>query len=78
MAVPQSRQGAGYLGVRYAAFATNATPRKGQPFAVRGMALDGSLSLAQVDRRHELLRDLDSTFQEMASDSQLVEGLDSF
>ena len=78
VAVPQSRQGAGYLGVRYAAFATNATPRKGQPFAVRGMALDGSLSLAQVDRRHELLRDLDSTFQEMASDSQLVEGLDSF
>ena len=78
VAVPQSRQGAGYLGVRYAAFATNATPRKGQPFAVRGMALDGSLSLAQVDRRHALLRDLDSTFQEMASDSQLVEGLDSF
>ena len=78
VAVPQSRQGAGYLGVRYAAFATNATPRQGQPFAVRGMALDGSLSLAQVDRRHELLRDLDSTFQEIASDSQLVEGLDSF
>ena len=78
VAVPQSRHGAGYLGVRYAAFATNATPQKGKPFTVRGMALDGSLSLAQVDRRHTLLSDLDSTFREMASDSQLVEGLDAF
>jgi uncharacterized protein (DUF1501 family) len=78
VAVPQSRHGAGYLGVRYAAFATNATPKPGRPFAVRGMSLDGSLSLAQVDRRHELLHDLDSTFREVASDSQLVEGLDAF
>jgi len=78
VAVPQSRHGAGYLGVRYAAFATNATPKQGRPFAVRGMSLDGSLSLAQVDRRHELLHDLDSTFREVASDSQLVEGLDAF
>jgi len=78
VAVPQSKHGGGYLGVRYAAFATNATPRKGQPFTVRGMALDGSLSLAQVDRRHALLHDLDSTFADMASDSQLMEGLDSF
>jgi uncharacterized protein (DUF1501 family) len=78
VAVPQSRHGAGYLGVRYAAFATNATPKQGRPFAVRGMSLDGTLSLAQVDRRHELLHDLDSTFREVASDSQLVEGLDAF
>jgi len=78
VAVPTSRHGAGYLGVRYAPFATNATPRQGRPFAVRGMALDGTLSLARVDRRHELLRDLDGTFREVASDSQLVEGLDAF
>jgi hypothetical protein len=78
VAVPQSRHGAGYLGVRYAAFATAATPAAGQPFAVRGMALDGTLSVARVDRRHELLRDLDTRFREVASDSQLVEGLDAF
>ncbi len=78
VAVPTSRHGAGYLGVRYAAFATNATPKQGRPFAVRGMSLDGTLSLAQVDRRHALLGDLDGTFREVASDSQLVEGLDAF
>ncbi len=78
VAVPETKHGAGYLGVRYAAFATNATPRKGQPFAVRGISLDGNVSLAHVDRRHALLRDLDTTFCEMASDSQLVDGLDAF
>lgn len=78
VAVPTSRQGAGYLGVRYAAFGTNATPKAGQPFTVRGVALDGTLTVAQVDRRQALLRDLDATFAEMADDSQLVEGLDSF
>jgi hypothetical protein len=42
------------------------------------VALDGTLTVAQVDRRQALLRDLDATFAEMADDSQLVEGLDSF
>jgi hypothetical protein len=78
VAIPQSRHGAGYLGVRYAAFGTGSVPKPGKPFSVRGVSLDGSLTLAQVDRRHALLDDLDTTFCEMEADSQLVEGLDSF
>jgi len=78
VAVPQTKFGAGYLGVKYAALATNATPRLGKPFAVRGISLDGRVSLAQVDRRQALLRDLDTTFGDMSSDDQLVDGLDAF
>jgi uncharacterized protein (DUF1501 family) len=78
VAVPQTKFGPGYLGVRHAAFATNATPRAGKPFAVRGISLDGSVSLARVDRRHALLHDLDTTFRETGSESRLVDGLDAF
>lgn len=78
VAVPQTKFGAGYLGVKYAALATNATPRLGKPFAVRGISLDGRVSLAQVDRRTALLRDLDTTFRDMAAGNQLVDGLDAF
>lgn len=78
VAIPTSRHGAGYLGVRYAAFGTGSAPKAGKPFSVRGVSLDGSLSIAQVDRRHALLEDLDTMFREVEDDSQLVEGLDAF
>ncbi|MFM7208036.1 MAG: DUF1501 domain-containing protein [Planctomycetaceae bacterium] len=78
VAIPTSRHGAGYLGVRYAAFGTGSAPKAGKPFGVRGVSLDGSLTIAQVDRRHALLEDLDGMFRDVEDDSQLVEGLDSF
>jgi uncharacterized protein (DUF1501 family) len=78
VAIPISRQGAGYLGVRYAAFGTGSVPKAGKPFSVRGVSLDGGLTVAQVDRRHELLDDLDTMFREVESDNLLVDGLDSF
>ncbi|MFM8893595.1 MAG: DUF1501 domain-containing protein [Planctomycetia bacterium] len=78
VAIPTSRHGAGYLGVRYAAFGTEGVPKPGKPFSVRGVALEGGLTVAQVDRRQQLLEDLDATFRDVESDSQLVEGLDSF
>ena len=78
VAIPISRQGAGYLGVRYAAFGTGSVPKAGKPFSVRGVSLDGGLTVAQVDRRHALLDDLDTMFREVESDNLLVDGLDSF
>jgi uncharacterized protein (DUF1501 family) len=78
VAIPTSRHGAGYLGVRYAAFGTGGVPKAGKPFSVRGMAIDRGLTIDQVDRRHALLDDLDATFREMDSASQLVDGLDAF
>ena len=46
VAIPTSRHGAGYLGVRYAAFGTEGVPKPGKPFSVRGVALEGGLTKA--------------------------------
>jgi hypothetical protein len=77
VAVPNTPQMAGYLGIRYAPLATNATPRMGQPFTVRGISLRTGLTVSDVERRQNLLKDLDTLFQSAEAD-QLVEGLDKF
>jgi len=78
VAIPNHNFGAGYLGVQYAPLATGATPRPGQPFSVRGVALQGSLTVKDVERRQNLLGDLDKAFSGVESSSQLLEGLDRF
>jgi hypothetical protein len=78
VAIPRGSQGAGYLGVRHAALATGATPRKGQPFAVRGVSLTGDLTVTEVERRQKLRDDLDHTFHAIERDNQLMDGLDRF
>jgi hypothetical protein len=77
VAVPNSKHGAGFLGVKYAALNTGATPKPGQPFSVRGVSLQGELTVAEVEKRNNLLADLDKTFQASAKD-ELIEGLDKF
>jgi hypothetical protein len=78
VAVPRGSQGAGYLGVRHAALATGSTPKRGQPFSVRGVSLIGDLTVTEVERRQKLRDDLDQTFHTIERDSQLMEGLDRF
>lgn len=78
VAIPNTPQRAGYLGVRYAPMATNATPRAGQPFRVRGVALDRGLTMTHLERRQSLLEKLDTTFKAVEADSNLVDGLDKF
>jgi hypothetical protein len=78
VSVPRNNQGPGYLGIKYAALATGATPKPGQLFAVRGMALDKGLTLTEVERRERLLETLDRRFHELDEASQLVDGLDDF
>src|SRR5918999_62712 len=43
--IPKTPQVAGVLGVEYAPFNTQTTPRAGQPFSVRGITLDRGLTL---------------------------------
>ena len=76
VAIPNSNQRPGFLGVQYAPLNTGATPRAGQPFSVRGIDLAGGLTVAEVEKRQRLLRDLDTAFR--GADSQLLEGLDRF
>ena len=78
VAIPNTPQRAGYLGVRYAALSTDSTPKLGKPFNVRGMTLSGGLTVEKVERRQHLLGDLDTLFNGYESASGLVEGLDKF
>ena len=78
VAIPNTPQTAGYLGVEYAAMQTNAVPKLGQPFNVRGISLAGGVTVSDLERRQQLLSDLDTTFRGFESDSQLLSGLDRF
>jgi hypothetical protein len=78
VAIPNTPQRAGYLGVQYAPLQTNATPAAGRPFSVRGISLSRGLTITEVEKRHELLRDLDTAFRGFESNDQLVQGLDEF
>jgi hypothetical protein len=78
VAVPNTPQKAGYLGVRYAPLQTNSTPAAGQPFSVRGISLADGITVEQLEKRQNLLADLDTTFRGLEKKSKLVEGLDNF
>jgi hypothetical protein len=78
VAIPQTPQSPGYLGVQYAPFQVGATPQVGKPFAVRGLSLQGGITVADVERRTQLARDLDTVFGEYEGNSDLLSGLDKF
>src|SRR5262245_22424974 len=78
VAIPNTPQKAGYLGVRYAPLQTNDVPRPGVAFSVRGISLADGLTVEQFEKRQKLLDNLDTTFRGLESDSKLVDGLDRF
>lgn len=78
VAIPNTPQTAGYLGVRYAPLQTNVIPQPGLPFHVRGISLADGLTVEQFERRQQLLNSLDTTFAGLERDSRLVDGLDRF
>ncbi|MFM9114988.1 MAG: DUF1501 domain-containing protein [Planctomycetota bacterium] len=78
VAIPNSRQRAGFLGVQYAPLNTNATPQPGKPFNVRGVSLSTGVTIEEIERRQNLLQDLDKTFATAEKNNQLLAGLDRF
>ncbi|HVV99861.1 MAG TPA: DUF1501 domain-containing protein [Planctomycetaceae bacterium] len=78
IAIPNTPQVPGFLGVEYAALQTNAAPKAGQPFSVRGISLAGNVTVTDVERREKLLSDLDKAFEGFESDNDLLSGLDRF
>ncbi len=78
VAIPNSAQRSGYLGVRYAPMNTTTSPVIGTPFRVRGISMSGGLTVMDVERRRNLLTQLDRTFSDVEQDSQLLEGMDEF
>ncbi|MEQ8785308.1 MAG: DUF1501 domain-containing protein [Pirellulaceae bacterium] len=78
VAVPGGDMTPGFLGIAYAPLNTTAIPKKGQPFEMRGLALEEGTSLAKVRSRDKLLADLDTTFRETDSGSELLTAMDRF
>ncbi len=78
VAIPNTPQVPGYLGIEYAAMSTTATPKPGEKFNVRGVSLSGSLTIEKVERREKLLTDLDSAFKGFETQNDLLKGLDQF
>ncbi|MCO6459117.1 MAG: DUF1501 domain-containing protein [Pirellulaceae bacterium] len=78
VAIPNSAQKSGFLGVKYAPLNTGSTPRAGAPFSVRGISLGNGVTVADLEKRQTLLRDLDVAFQGHEKSSQLLDGLDRF
>ncbi|MEM6978862.1 MAG: DUF1501 domain-containing protein, partial [Planctomycetota bacterium] len=62
VSIPKAGHGPGFLGLQHAALETNATPRAGQSFQVRGISLPGKLSVDDVMHRQSLLKKLDRRF----------------
>lgn len=71
-------EGPGYLGAEYGPLSTGEKPRFGQPFRVRGITLDGNLSLDRYRSRQALLTDLDTAFEGYEQLDESVRGLDRF
>jgi hypothetical protein len=78
VAVPRTPQVPGVLGVEYAPFSTQTTPRAGQPFTVRGVTLERGLTVETMTRRRDLRNDLEAAFRSYERDSGLLRGLDRF
>lgn len=71
-------EGPGYLGSEYGPLSTGEKPRFGQPFRVRGITLDDTISIAKYQQRASLKDDLDNAFRGYESLDDSVRGLDRF
>jgi uncharacterized protein (DUF1501 family) len=78
VAIPNGGQRSGFLGIQYAPLNTGGTPTPGKPFNVRGITLGQGVTVDQLERRQDLLKNLDQTFAAMDKKDQLLVGLDRF
>ena len=79
VAIPtESPNATGYLGVEYGAFETGAMPQAGKPMEVRGLSLKNGVTLADVDRRQDMLQRYDRAFRDFAQKDKLLAGMDQF
>lgn len=78
VSVNNRAQRSGFLGVQYAPLNTGSVPQPNRPFSVRGISLNNGLTVEEVEKRQNLLSDLDRTFASVEQNSQLLEGLDRF
>lgn len=78
VAIPNAEMSPGFLGVAYAPFKTTTTPKAGEAFEVRGLAMSPGITVDRVKSRSRLLADLDQRFRQADADSAVLDGLDRF
>lgn len=78
VAIPNGNQRSGFLGIQYSPMNTGQTPAAGRPFSVRGITLNNGMTVDQIERRHGLLKDIDTAFKHVESNEQLLVGLNRF
>jgi hypothetical protein len=71
-------EGPGYLGPEYGPLSTGEKPRFGQPFRVRGITLDDTVTIGKYRSRFSLRNDLDTAFDQYEQLDESVRGLDRF
>lgn len=71
-------EGPGYLGAEYGPLSTGEKPRFGQPFRVRGITLDDTISIDKYKLRTQLKDDLDTAFRGYEALDESVRGRDRF
>jgi hypothetical protein len=78
ISVDRPPMGAGFLGVKYSPFRIGQLAGMNRGIRVRGIDLPNGLPLAEFKRRHKALEQLDTTFQSLEGNLELVDGLDEF
>src|SRR6185295_5341620 len=76
VAIPNTPQRAGYLGVQFAPLETVEAPQAGKPFTVRGIAMGQGVTIDEVENRRTLLERHETTFARLEGRSNLADGLD--
>ena len=79
VAIPKGPTGpTGFLGLEYGPFETGASPKPGQPMNIRGLSLSNGLTLADIDRRNNLVKRYDTAFGAFAKEDKVLSGMDEF
>ena len=68
----------GFLGLEYGPLETGTTPKVGTPMNIRGLSLSNGLTLADVDRRNDLVKRYDTAFGSFAKEDKILSGMDEF
>ena len=79
VAIPKGPTGpTGFLGLEYGPFETGASPKPGQTMNIRGLSLSNGLTLADIDRRNNLVKRYDTAFGAFAKEDKVLSGMDEF
>jgi hypothetical protein len=78
VAVPGGDEQTGFLGPEFGPLSTGQQPKAGKRLDIRGLTLGGGVTLAELDRRQNLLKRFDHAFDSLGNQDKLLDGMDRF